>query len=48
MTLHIGNPVWNQAPEALGLILLSIDVKALFLRLESELPDYYQVFLANS
>ncbi len=48
MTLHIGNPVWNEAPEALGLILLSIDVQALFMRLESELPDYYQVFLANS
>lgn len=48
MTLHIGNPVWNTTPEPLGLILLSIDVQALFLRLESELPDYYQVFLANS
>ncbi len=48
MTLHIGNPIWDQATEPLGLILLSIDVQALFQRLEIELPEHYQVFLANS
>ena len=47
MTLHIGNPIWNKAAEPLGLILLSIDVQALFQRLGSELPEHYQLFLAN-
>ncbi|CAN7571006.1 GGDEF domain-containing protein [Pseudomonas sp. LjRoot71] len=48
LTLHIASPIWANEPRAVGVIVLSIDVKALFSRLKRELPDYYQLFLANS
>ena len=48
LTLHIASPIWTNEPRAVGVIVLSIDVKTLFSRLKRELPDYYQFFLANS
>ncbi|WP_405120437.1 diguanylate cyclase domain-containing protein [Pseudomonas leptonychotis] len=48
LTLHIASPIWTDDQQVLGLIVLSINVKKLFNRLQRELPDYYQLFLANS
>lgn len=48
LTLHLGNPIRDEQQPAIGLILLSIDVGALFQRFERELPGHYQLFLANS
>ncbi len=48
LTLHLASPIWSNEQQVLGLIVLSIDVKTLFERLQAELPDYYQVYLANS
>jgi len=48
LTLHIASPIWTNEHRAVGVIVLSIDVKTLFSRLKRELPDYYQFFLANS
>ena len=48
LKLQLANPVWNDARQAIGVIVLSIDIEELFQRLQEELPDYYQIFLANS
>jgi diguanylate cyclase len=48
LTLHLASPIWSDDQQVLGLIVLSINVKKLFNRLQRELPDYYQLFLANS
>ncbi|VXC17088.1 putative Diguanylate cyclase [Pseudomonas sp. 8BK] len=48
LTLHLASPIWKNDQQVLGLIVLSIDVKKLFSRLQREIPDYYQLFLANS
>ena len=48
LTLHIASPIWADNQEVLGVIVLSINVTALFERLQSELPEYYQLYLANS
>ncbi|MEK8080985.1 diguanylate cyclase domain-containing protein [Pseudomonas sp. XK-1] len=48
LTLHIASPIWTNDQQVLGLVVLSINIKKLFSRLQRELPDYYQLFLANS
>jgi diguanylate cyclase (GGDEF)-like protein len=48
LTLHLASPIWSDDQQVLGLIVLSINIKKLFSRLQRELPDYYQLFLANS
>jgi len=48
LTLHLASPIWTNDQQVLGLIVLSINIKKLFSRLQRELPDYYQLFLANS
>ena len=48
LKLQLANPVWNDSRQAIGVIVLSIDIEELFQRLQEELPDYYQIFLANS
>lgn len=48
LTLHLASPIWTNDKQVLGLIVLSINIKKLFRRLQRELPDYYQLFLANS
>ncbi|WP_445940513.1 diguanylate cyclase domain-containing protein [Pseudomonas sp.] len=48
LTLHLASPIWTDDQQVLGLIVLSINIKKLFSRLQRELPDYYQLFLANS
>ncbi|WP_341304962.1 diguanylate cyclase [Pseudomonas sp. TMP25] len=48
LTLHLASPIWANDQQVLGLIVLSINIKKLFSRLQRELPDYYQFFLANS
>lgn len=48
LTLHLASPIWTNDQQVLGLIVLSINIKKLFRRLQRELPDYYQLFLANS
>jgi diguanylate cyclase (GGDEF)-like protein len=48
LTLHLASPVWTTDQQVLGVIVLSINIKKLFSSLQRELPDYYQLFLANS
>jgi diguanylate cyclase (GGDEF)-like protein len=48
LTLHLASPVWTTDQQVLGVLVLSINIKKLFSRLQHELPDYYQLFLANS
>ena len=48
LKLQLANPIWNDSRQAIGVIVLSIDIGELFQRLQEELPDYYQIFLANS
>ena len=47
LTLQLANPVSAPDGQAIGVIVLSIDVEALFQRLQQELPAHYQIFLAN-
>jgi diguanylate cyclase (GGDEF)-like protein len=48
LMLHLASPVWTSDQQVLGVIVLSININKLFSRLQRELPDYYQFFLANS
>jgi diguanylate cyclase len=48
LTLHLASPIWTNDQQVLGLIVLSINIEKLFSHLQRELPDYYQLFLANN
>jgi hypothetical protein len=48
LTLHLASPVWITDHQVLGVIVLSINIKKLFSSFQRELPDYFQLFLANS
>lgn len=48
LTLYIGNSIRDKHEPSIGVILLSIDVGALFQRFERELPAHYQLYLANN
>ena len=46
LLLQLASPVWSEQ-QAAGVVVVSLDITALLTRLKRELPDYYQVFLAN-
>jgi diguanylate cyclase (GGDEF)-like protein len=48
LKLQLASPIWSEDQKAIGVIVLSIDIEELFQRMQEELPDYYQIFLANS
>lgn len=47
LTMQIASPVYGQSPKALGVIVLDVDLSALLLQLEAELPEHLNVILAN-
>jgi diguanylate cyclase (GGDEF)-like protein len=46
LVLQLASPVWSEQ-RPLGVIVLSLNVTTQLARLTKELPDYYQIFLAN-
>ncbi|MFM0295779.1 MULTISPECIES: diguanylate cyclase domain-containing protein [Paraburkholderia] len=46
-TLRLGTPVSNAHGDVVGVVVIDIDLEALFKRLQSDLPSDYRVYLAN-
>lgn len=47
LSMQIASPVYGPSPKALGVIVLDVDLRALLLQLEAELPEHLKVILAN-
>ncbi|MBB1520422.1 diguanylate cyclase domain-containing protein [Aquipseudomonas guryensis] len=46
-TLHVSTPVADRKGQVFALIVINIDLDQLFKQLQSDLPEQYQVYLAN-
>lgn len=46
-TLHVSMPVADKAGKVFALLVINVDLDQLFVKLQSDLPSDYQVYLAN-
>jgi diguanylate cyclase (GGDEF)-like protein len=47
LSMQVASPVYDHSPKALGVIVVDVDLRALLLQLETELPEHLKVILAN-